>query len=157
MSGNPVILSPPYPQVRPVPLRRYKGLRSRVIRRGRGFSLGEIKAINLSVREARLLGIYVDTRRKSVHEENIKALKEYLKNLKAALESGLLPRPTLPTSFTTKIDVSRVFKGKTPAGRRGRGLHSIKYRYTHHQKWKKKHKERLLKKRHEAARMKGGD
>ncbi len=149
---------PPQPQVSPVPLKRYGGIVAKSARTGRGFSLGEIKAINLSEREARLLGIRVDTRRKTVHEENIKTLKEYLSNLKKQLEEGAnLPKPALPTFVVSKSDPSRVFKGKTSAGRRGRGLQSLKYRYTHHYKWKKKKRERLLKKRHEAARTKGGD
>jgi len=158
MAGEAQTPSPPQAQVNSVSLRRYGGVLPRPYREGRGFSLGEIKALNLTEHEARLLGIYVDTRRKTTHEENIKALREYLINLKRALESGApLPEPRLPKIFLAKIDVSRVFKGKTSAGRRGRGLQSVKYRYTHHYKWKKKQRERLLKKRHEASRHKGGD
>ncbi len=52
-------------------------------RKGRGFSLGEIKAAGISVNEARRLGIYVDKRRKSVHEWNVKALKEFVEKVKA--------------------------------------------------------------------------
>ncbi len=47
----------------------------------------------------------------------------------------------------------RVFRGKTMAGRRMRGLlRSRGLRGTHHYKWKKKAKERKLRKRHEASR-----
>ncbi|MCX8185186.1 MAG: 50S ribosomal protein L15e [Sulfolobales archaeon] len=47
----------------------------------------------------------------------------------------------------------RVFRGKTMAGRRMRGLlKSRGLKETHHYKWKKKQKERDLKKRHEASR-----
>jgi large subunit ribosomal protein L15e len=47
----------------------------------------------------------------------------------------------------------RVFRGKTMAGRRMRGLlKSRGLKGTHHYKWKKKKKERELKKRHEASR-----
>ncbi|MEM1622805.1 MAG: 50S ribosomal protein L15e [Sulfolobales archaeon] len=47
----------------------------------------------------------------------------------------------------------RVFRGKTMAGRRMRGLlKSRGLKGTHHYKWKKKQKERELKKRHEASR-----
>ena len=52
-------------------------------RRGRGFSLGELKAAGLTPEKARKLGIYVDKRRKSVHEWNVKALKDYLEKLRA--------------------------------------------------------------------------
>lgn len=47
----------------------------------------------------------------------------------------------------------RVFRGKTMAGRRMRGLlKSRGLKGTHHYKWKKKQKERELRKRHEASR-----
>ncbi len=45
-------------------------------RPARGFSLGELKEAGLTIAEARRLGIPVDTRRKSKHEENVKRLKE---------------------------------------------------------------------------------
>ncbi len=50
-------------------------------REGRGFSLGEIKAVNLTPDKARKLGLRVDKRRKSVHQENIDALKKYLEEM----------------------------------------------------------------------------
>ncbi len=50
-------------------------------RRGRGFSLGELKEAGLTVSMAKKLGIYVDKRRKSVHPWNVEALKEYLKKI----------------------------------------------------------------------------
>ncbi|MDK6029274.1 50S ribosomal protein L15e [Ignisphaera sp. 4213-co] len=47
----------------------------------------------------------------------------------------------------------RVFRGKTSAGRRIRGLLAVRgLRGTHKHKWKKKQKERKLRKRHEASR-----
>ena len=45
-------------------------------RRGRGFSSGELREAGLSVDQARRLGLYVDLRRKTVHVENVKVLKE---------------------------------------------------------------------------------
>jgi large subunit ribosomal protein L13e len=41
---------------------------------GRGFSLGELERAGISIEEARKLGIYIDRRRKSVHEWNVNAL-----------------------------------------------------------------------------------
>ena len=52
-------------------------------RRGRGFSLGELKEAGLTPEKAKKLGIYVDKRRKTVHEWNVKALKDYLEKLRA--------------------------------------------------------------------------
>lgn len=122
---------------------------------GRGYSVGEVKAVGLTAREARLLGIYVDERRKSVHEENIKRLLEWLRSLvKGEVSVGT---PSLPKKIVVKRDRGRVFKGKTMSGRKARGLLSVKYRHTHNYKWGRKQKERLLRKRHEARRHKGGD
>ncbi len=53
------------------------------VRRGRGFSLGELKEAGLTPAQAKRLGIYVDKRRKTVYEWNVKALKDYLEKLRA--------------------------------------------------------------------------
>ncbi|MEM0348475.1 MAG: 50S ribosomal protein L15e [Zestosphaera sp.] len=55
--------------------------------------------------------------------------------------------------ITAPSQRGRVFRGKTMAGRRMRGLLGNRgVRGTHHWKWKKKAKERELRKRHEASR-----
>ena len=54
------------------------GSRGRKKRLGRGFSIGELQSAGISLSEAKKLGIYVDKRRRSVHQENV----EYLKKLK---------------------------------------------------------------------------
>ncbi len=53
-------------------------------RRGRGFSLGELKEAGLTPQLARKLGIYVDKRRKTVHPWNVEALKDYIRRLREA-------------------------------------------------------------------------
>ncbi|MEM2557615.1 MAG: ribosomal protein L13e [Candidatus Bathyarchaeia archaeon] len=53
----------------------YRGRRKRF---GKGFSVGELKAAGLSVREALALKIPVDVRRRTSHEENIRVLREYI-------------------------------------------------------------------------------
>ncbi|WEU40623.1 MAG: ribosomal protein L13e [Candidatus Odinarchaeum yellowstonii] len=50
-----------------------------IIRAGRGFSLGEIKESGVEINLLKKLGVYVDRRRRSVHKENINALKNILK------------------------------------------------------------------------------
>ncbi|MEM3727718.1 MAG: ribosomal protein L13e [Candidatus Bathyarchaeia archaeon] len=47
-------------------------------RLGKGFSLGELKEVKLSLKQALKLGIAVDSRRRTVHEDNVKSLKEFL-------------------------------------------------------------------------------
>ncbi len=51
------------------------------VRKGRGFSIGELREAGINVKQARKLGIHVDKRRRSVHQWNVEALREYLKKL----------------------------------------------------------------------------
>ncbi|MCD6537181.1 ribosomal protein L13e [Candidatus Bathyarchaeota archaeon] len=52
--------------------------RKRRIRVGKGFSKDELKAAGLSVKQALEMGIPVDVRRSTMHEENVEALKSFL-------------------------------------------------------------------------------
>ncbi len=45
---------------------------------GKGFSRKELEEAGLSIKDALKLGIRVDIRRRSAHEWNVKALREYL-------------------------------------------------------------------------------
>jgi nucleotidyltransferase/DNA polymerase involved in DNA repair len=45
-------------------------------RRGRGFSPGEIKEAGLTLHEAERLGIWIDKRRRSLHPQNVKRLRD---------------------------------------------------------------------------------
>lgn len=65
------------------PLVFKKGRQKRL---GKGFSLKELKAAEVAVKEARKLGIPVDVRRKTAHEENIKILNELMKTSKTSTE-----------------------------------------------------------------------
>ncbi|RLE71183.1 MAG: hypothetical protein DRJ43_00300, partial [Thermoprotei archaeon] len=85
---------------------------------------------------------------------NVRALSEWLKRVKSG--EARPPSPALPKVVKVKMDRGRVFKGKTMAGRKMRGLLKLKYRHTHHYKWGRKQKERELRKRHEVVRHKGG-
>ncbi len=48
---------------------------------GRGFSLGELRAVNLDIATARKLGLYVDVRRRSVRQENLETLRRFLEQI----------------------------------------------------------------------------
>ncbi|MCS7096151.1 MAG: ribosomal protein L13e [Candidatus Bathyarchaeota archaeon] len=50
-------------------------------RAGRGFSIGELKKVNFDLKKALRMGIPVDARRRTVHEENVEALKSILKGV----------------------------------------------------------------------------
>jgi len=121
---------------------------------GKGFSRGEVEAAGLTEDQARLLGIYVDRRRRTVWEVNVRALKEWLDRVLRGEISA--PPPTYPKVVKIKEKSGRVHRGLTPAGRRARGLFSVRLKETHRKKWKKKQKEREEKRRHEATRAKGG-
>ncbi|HDI75177.1 MAG: hypothetical protein DRJ52_00400 [Thermoprotei archaeon] len=149
-------MQPPKAKVKVPLLIRFGKLPPKPYKVGRGFSVGEIKAVGLSIKEARLLGLYVDEQRDTVHEENIAALKEWLEKIRKGEISVEDISPTLPKRILVKRKKGRVFRGLTCAGRRMRGLLSVKLKETHKYKWKKKSKERKLKKRHEAQRSKGG-
>jgi len=115
---------------------------------GRGFSLGELKEVGLNAEQARLLGLPVDTRRDSVWPQNVEALRKWL--IEVLEGKATPPEPTLPKVVKVKRKRGRAFRGLTSAGRKSRGLISTRFRETHNYKFKKKAKERRLKKRHEA-------
>jgi hypothetical protein len=90
--------------------------RPETVREGRGFSLAEVQAAGLNAGEAEVLGIPVDLRRKSMHEENVEILKEYIASAK---ENELkVPKP----KQTSKGQRGRAARSVTKAGRKSRGL-----------------------------------
>ncbi|MGY5853985.1 MAG: ribosomal protein L13e [Candidatus Thorarchaeota archaeon] len=56
-------------------------------REGRGFSRDEIAKAGLTVRETRDMGLIVDLRRKTSHQENIDALSQYIKDIKTVAKA----------------------------------------------------------------------
>jgi ribosomal protein L13E len=55
-------------------------------RAGRGFSREELKKAGSSLKEALRLGVPVDDKRKTVHEENVDAVRALLQERKPASE-----------------------------------------------------------------------
>ena len=51
---------------------------------GRGFSREELRKAGSSLKEAIKLGLLVDDRRKTVHDENVEAAKAFLKDKRPA-------------------------------------------------------------------------
>ena len=86
------------------------------VREGRGFSIAEIQSVGLNPGEAKILGIPVDLRRKSTHEENVEILKEFVASAK---EKGVkVPRP----KQSSKGHRGRAARSVTKAGQKSRGL-----------------------------------
>jgi large subunit ribosomal protein L13e len=85
-------------------------------RRVRGFSVDEISAAGLSVREARHIGVPVDQRRKTSHSENIEKLKSWTEEAKK--REFRIPRP----KQSSKGQKGRAYRGKTSSGKKMRSL-----------------------------------
>lgn len=100
------------------------------IRKGRGFSIEELKEVNLSVKEALKHGIPVDLRRSTKYEENVQKLK--------SIDISKLPEKKIKKVLKPQSHRKRVFRALTSAGKKIRGLRSDKLRLTHKHKWKKK-------------------
>jgi large subunit ribosomal protein L13e len=66
------------------PLVRSPGLRK--LREGKGFSVGELRAAGLTLKEAEDLGLRVDRRRMSVHSWNVELLQRLMLNARRSGE-----------------------------------------------------------------------
>jgi hypothetical protein len=86
-------------------------------KRGRGFSLEELRAAGLTPLEAKGLGIYVDKRRGTMHPENIGVLKENygaviplitIKGIGAATEKKLIDAGVLDAYDLAQVDLKEL-------------------------------------------------
>jgi large subunit ribosomal protein L13e len=73
-------------------------------RRGRGFSKSEILKAGLDVKEARDMGLIVDIRRQTLYEDNVEALKQYMKDLESYISALEAELPSSGSEFEA-IDV----------------------------------------------------
>jgi len=71
----------PTPRVKKPRLLRLGGI-DPGMRRGKGFSIGEIKQAGLSPEEAKALGLPVDQRRKSIWKHNVDQLREFVRKIR---------------------------------------------------------------------------
>ena len=63
---------------------------------GKGFSPTELAQAGLNKQDAKKIGIPIDIKRKSVHEENVACLKSHAEKAKA--EAASKPKPEQPTT-----------------------------------------------------------
>ena len=81
-----VLREPPKPYVKP-PRLISEGRIQKRLRVGRGFSKLEIKEAGITIDVAKRLGIPIDPRRRSKHDWNVKALKEYIAKISKSSKS----------------------------------------------------------------------
>jgi ribosomal protein L15E len=85
-------------------------------RKGKGFSLAELKEANITAGRAKLLGVPVDKRRKTCHKDNVEILTEYITLTKKAGVKYKEPKQT------SKQHVGRANRGLTSSGKKMRYL-----------------------------------
>jgi len=86
MSEKSEKIEPPKALVKPPKLIRYGGL-ERPLRVGRGFSIPELREVGLDPKTAMKLGLYVDKRRRTKHEWNVRMLREFLEKIRKQQKS----------------------------------------------------------------------
>lgn len=86
------------------------------IRSGKGFSKKEIKSANLSITDARHLGVPVDLNRRTSYNENIEKLNTWVEHARS--EGIRIPNPR---QFS-KGQRGRAHRGLTSSGKKIRGL-----------------------------------
>ena len=90
------------------------------VREGKGFSKAELAEVGLTLGNASTYGIPADPKRGSSREENIEALKEYMKDVKDLDIKASKPK------ITGKPHVGRAYRARTSAGQKIKGLRKNK-------------------------------
>ncbi|MHA2425986.1 MAG: ribosomal protein L13e [Candidatus Thorarchaeota archaeon] len=65
-------------------------------RKGRGFTKSELVAAELNIKEAREMGLMVDLRRKTHHDENVEILKKYIVDMEKFVEALMAEEDAKP-------------------------------------------------------------
>jgi large subunit ribosomal protein L13e len=73
-------------------------------KRGRGFSSKETAQAGLTIEEARRMGLIVDIRRKTLHPENVDALKQYMKDLEELVSALAEEAEPVRAKATVAVD-----------------------------------------------------
>jgi ribosomal protein L13E len=69
---------------------------------GKGFSTTELKKACVNKQQAKQIGLPVDVKRKSVHDENVATIKECAEKAKAAAAAKPKPQKPEPEAKTKK-------------------------------------------------------
>ena len=86
------------------------------VKTGKGFSLGELKEVELNPGEARHLGVPVDQRRSTSYPENVESLKGWVAT--ARKEGFRTPK----VKQSSKGQRGRALRGLTSSGKKMRAL-----------------------------------
>ncbi|RLG74473.1 MAG: 50S ribosomal protein L13e [Thermoprotei archaeon] len=81
-----IVVEVPAPIVKKPRLLKFAGVDPGT-RVGRGFSLGELREAGISEELAHDLGIPIDKRRRSVHEWNVQALREFKRKIEDLIQA----------------------------------------------------------------------
>lgn len=82
---------------------------TRKFRKGYGFSVEELKQANLTVGEAKQFGIKIDMRRKTMYQENVQRILEFVEKVKQERERPVKKEKT-PLTALTKISKTNLEK-----------------------------------------------
>ena len=96
-------------------------------RKGRGFTRSELKSAELSVKEARDMGLMVDLRRKTLHEENVEILKKYVADMEKFVEALMAEEDAKPdvSDMIAELSSLRAVKKSEAELLVGAGIKSI--------------------------------